>query len=111
MLSPEEVRVLVIGSEEFFEYMVAREGRVRVRYRVQEGDTLSGIGARFGITVGSVCRINLVPRDAVLHVGQEMIVYTTEDHVPAETEAESETESETESEAETETTPVETTDG
>jgi membrane-bound lytic murein transglycosylase D len=84
VLTPDEVRVLVVGSEEFYEYQVQQEGRVRVRYAVQEGDTLSGIGARFGITVGSLCRINLVPRDAVLHVGQEMIVYTTADHAPAE---------------------------
>ena len=37
--------------------------------------------------MGSLCRINLVPRDAVLHVGQELIVYTTPDHAPAEPES------------------------
>jgi membrane-bound lytic murein transglycosylase D len=84
VLAPDEVRVLTIGSEEFYEYHVQQEGRVRLRYRVREGDTLSGIGARFGIAVGSLCRINLVPRDAVLHLGQEVVVYTTSDHVPDE---------------------------
>jgi LysM repeat protein len=63
--------------------MAEREGRVRVRYVVREGDTLSEIGARFGIAIGSLCRINLVPRDAVLHVGQELVVYVTPDHVPS----------------------------
>lgn len=84
VITPDQVRVLTVGSEEFFEYQVEQEGRVRLRYRVREGDTLSGIGARFGIAVGSLCRINLVPRDAVLRVGQEMIVYTTPEHVPQE---------------------------
>lgn len=84
VVTPDEVRVLVVGSEEFYEYQVLQEGRVRLRYRVQEGDTLSEIGERFGISVGSLCRINIVPRDAVLRVGQEIVVYTTPDHVPAE---------------------------
>ena len=83
MLTPDEVRVLVVGSEEFFEYQVAQEGRVRFRYRVESGDTLSEIGERFGIGVGSLCRINLMPRDAVLRVGQEIVVYTTPDRAPA----------------------------
>ena len=82
VLTPEEARVLVVGSEEFFQYQVEQEGRVRLRYHVHEGDTLSEIGARFGIAVASLCRINMVPRDAVLHLGQEIIVYTTPDHVP-----------------------------
>ncbi len=84
VLAPEEVRLLTVGTEEFYEYHVHQDGRVRLRYRVREGDTLSGIGSRFGIAVGSLCRINLVPRDAVLHLGQEVIVYTTSDRVPAE---------------------------
>jgi membrane-bound lytic murein transglycosylase D len=124
VLTPDEVRVLVVGSEEFYEYQVAQEGRVRLRYRVAAGDTLSEIGERFGITVGSLCRINLVPRDAVLRLGQEIIVYTTRDRVPEDMrdeaedapaeevaeasddagEGESETESATESESADEVT-------
>lgn len=106
VLSPDEVRVLVVGSEEFFEYQVEQEGRVRVRYRVSEGDTLTGIGTRFGISVGSLCRINLVPRDAVLHLGQEIIVYTTPDHAPL-SEPETEIASASTSEPQCEITPSE----
>jgi LysM repeat protein len=51
---------------------------------VREGDTLSTIANRFGITVGSVCRINVMPRDTVLAIGQELIVYTTPERVPPE---------------------------
>lgn len=84
VLTPDEVRVLVMGSEEFYEHHVRQEGRVRLRYRVREGDTLSTIANRFGITVGSVCRINVMPRDTVLAIGQELIVYTTPERVPPE---------------------------
>ncbi len=84
VLTPDEVRVLVMGSEEFYEHHVRQEGRVRLRYRVREGDSLSTIANRFGITIGSMCRINVMPRDAVLAIGQELIVYTTPERVPAE---------------------------
>jgi membrane-bound lytic murein transglycosylase D len=84
VLAPEEVRTLVIGSEEFYAWHVAQEGRVRLRVRVREGDTLSGIASRFGITTGSVARINLIPRDATLRVGQELIVYCERERVPSE---------------------------
>ncbi len=82
VFSPDEVRTLVIGSEEFFDWHVRQEGRVRVRYRAQPGDTLSGIAARFGLSVGSLVRINLIPRDSVLRAGQELVVYTDPSRVP-----------------------------
>ncbi len=84
VLTPEEVRIMAVGSEEFFAHHAASEGRVRFRYRVAAGDTLSTIGARFGISVGSLCRINLIGRDAVLRVGQEIVVYAEPARVPAE---------------------------
>ncbi len=84
VLTPDEVRIMVVGSEEFFAHHVASDGRVRFRYRVASGDTLSTIGARFGISVGSLCRINLIGRDAVLRLGQEIVIYAEPDRVPAE---------------------------
>ena len=84
VLSPEQVQVLVMGSDEFYEHHVRQEGRVRLRVRVREGDTLSTIATRFGLSVGSVCRINVMPRDATLSIGQELIVYTSRDRVPRE---------------------------
>jgi membrane-bound lytic murein transglycosylase D len=84
VLTPDEVRIMAVGSEEFFAHHAASDGRVRFRYRVAAGDTLSTIGARFGISVGSLCRINLIGRDAVLRVGQEIVVYAEPSRVPAE---------------------------
>ncbi len=84
VLTPDEVRILVVGSDEFFAYHLASEGRVRFRYEVQPGDTLSTIGARFGISVGSLCRINLIGRDSTLRLGQVIVVYADPSRVPAE---------------------------
>jgi membrane-bound lytic murein transglycosylase D len=84
VLTPDEVRIMVVGSEEFFEHHAASDGRVRFRYRVEAGDTLSTIGARFGIAVGSLCRINLIGRDSVLRVGQEIVIYAEPGRVPPE---------------------------
>jgi membrane-bound lytic murein transglycosylase D len=84
VLTPDECRVLVVGSEEFFAYHEGQNGRVRVRYRVRSGDTLTEIGRRFGVQVASLMRINQIPRDAVLQLDQELIVYAERNRVPRE---------------------------
>jgi len=82
VLTPEQVRVMVVGSDAFFAYHLASEGRVRFRYVVEPGDTLSTIGARFGISVGSLCRINLIGRDSTLRLGQQIVIYAEPSRVP-----------------------------
>ncbi len=83
VLTEDQVRVVTVGTEEFFDEHEARQGRVRFRYRVVEGDTLASIGRRFGLSVGSLARINRFSRRIDLQVGQEIIVYAEESHVPA----------------------------
>lgn len=84
VLTPEECRVLVVGSEEFFAYHEAQNGRIRFRYRVRPGDTLSHIAQRFGIPVASLARINQIGRETVLHPDDELIVYAEPSRVPPE---------------------------
>lgn len=79
VLSESQVRVLVVGSEEFFDYHETQRGRVRMRYRVQTGDTLATIAQRFGLTLGDLSRINRLGRSTRLRAGQELIVYTSRD--------------------------------
>lgn len=79
VLAEDAVRVVVAGSEEFFDWHETQRGRVRVRYRVQTGDTLSTLGQRFGLTLGDIARINRLSRTALLRAGQELIVYTSRD--------------------------------
>jgi len=83
VLSPDEVRVLVVGSEEFFAHHEGQNGRARFRYRVREGDTLTSIGRRFDISVGSLARINQIARNTTLHPGDRLVVYAEERRVPA----------------------------
>ena len=83
VLSEDAVRVLVVGSEEFFDYHEAQRGRVRFRYTVRAGDTLSSLGQRFDLSVGSIARINRFARDTRLTAGQEIIVYAPRESVPA----------------------------
>ncbi|NOY91172.1 MAG: transglycosylase SLT domain-containing protein [Deltaproteobacteria bacterium] len=83
VMSPDDVRVLTVGSEEFFEWQQQQVGRVRFRYLVAPGDTLSSIGQRFGIGVGSLARINRFSRRRTLHPGDEILIYAERARVPA----------------------------
>jgi membrane-bound lytic murein transglycosylase D len=75
VLAENDVRVLVVGSDEFFDYHEGQRGRVRIRYRVREGDTLATVARRFDLSPGSVARINRFDRATTLRVDQEIIVY------------------------------------
>jgi len=75
VLTPDQVRVLVVGSDEFFDFHEAQRDRVRIRYRVQPGDTLQTLAERFELSVGSLSRINRFSRYTSLEVDQVIIVY------------------------------------
>jgi len=77
-----EARILVAGSEEFFEHHESQRGRRRIRHTVAEGETLSHLSERYGLGVSSICRINgLDPRGAI-RTGQEIVVYCPVDRLP-----------------------------
>ncbi|MCB9614311.1 MAG: transglycosylase SLT domain-containing protein [Sandaracinus sp.] len=78
-----DVDVLTLGSERFFDAHERSVGRVRFRYRVVEGDTVASIARRFGLSDGSLARINRFGRRTDLQVGQEVVVYVETDRVPA----------------------------
>lgn len=79
VLTPDEVRTLVVGSEEFFDFHETQQNRVRLRYRVKAGDTLRSLSERFDLSVGSIARINQFGRDKKLDPDSEIIVYVPED--------------------------------
>ncbi len=82
VLSDNDVRVLVVGSEEFFEHHEAQQGRVRFRYRVEEGDTIESIAQRFELSTGSVARINQFAQTTELAPGDTILVYAPRERVP-----------------------------
>jgi LysM repeat protein len=74
-ISHDAVRVLVVGSQPFFDYHERLRGRMRIRYRIQDGDTLPALAERFGLSVGSICRINRFGREHRLDAGNEIVLY------------------------------------
>ncbi|MGL1886956.1 MAG: LysM peptidoglycan-binding domain-containing protein [Reichenbachiella sp.] len=59
-----------IVTAETFSYL--KEAR-KIRYhRVRSGDTLSGIGYRYGISITKICRLNGISRKSILRIGQRL---------------------------------------
>ena len=48
------------------------------RYRVQSGDTLSGIAARYGVSLAALARVNAVAPGGILRVGETLRLPATE---------------------------------
>ncbi|MEM7606204.1 MAG: LysM peptidoglycan-binding domain-containing protein [Myxococcota bacterium] len=78
-----EVQLLQTGSEAFFDDYEARQGRRRFVYLVEEGDTVRSLARRFGLSSGSIARINHIGRRSDLTPGQRVVIYCEESRVPA----------------------------
>ncbi|HET7542224.1 MAG TPA: transglycosylase SLT domain-containing protein [Polyangiaceae bacterium] len=74
-INPSETRVLVAGSPEFYDYFEGQNGRKRVVVSARENDTLATLGKRYGMTVGSMERINRRSRTDKLRAGESIVVY------------------------------------
>lgn len=75
VLAPNQVRTLVVGSEEFFNFHETQQKRVRLRYRVKPGDTLRSLSEKFELSIGSLARINQFAREKKLEPDSEIIIY------------------------------------
>jgi membrane-bound lytic murein transglycosylase D len=75
LITPAESQVLVAGSPEFYDYFEAQNGRKRVVVSAHDNDTLATLGKRYGMTVGSMERINRRSRTDKLHSGDSIVVY------------------------------------
>jgi len=74
-INPSETHVLVAGSPEFYDYFEGQNGRKRVVVSARENDTLATLGKRYGMTVGSMERINRRSRTDKLRAGDSIVVY------------------------------------
>ena len=74
-INPSETHVLVAGSPEFYDYFEGQNGRKRVVISARENDTLATLGKHYGMTVGSMERINRRSRTDKLHAGESVVVY------------------------------------
>jgi peptidoglycan lytic transglycosylase D len=75
LLDPKRVRPMVAGSATFIERYEERKGRKRLVYTVRAGDSLTRLSKRFGLSVGSLMRINKFSRRTKLQAGQKVVVY------------------------------------
>jgi membrane-bound lytic murein transglycosylase D len=70
-----DVRVLAVGSEEFFANLEHDKGVKRVTVVARAGDTLETIGRRFEVTPRTMERINRRGRNQVLNAGDTVVLY------------------------------------
>lgn len=76
-LAESEVRILTVGSPEFYEHHETERGRVRSMYRVREGDTLESIARRFELSTTALTRINRMTERTSLAAGREIVVFAS----------------------------------
>ncbi|HEY6080959.1 MAG TPA: LysM peptidoglycan-binding domain-containing protein [Polyangiaceae bacterium] len=69
-------RVLVAGTPEFCAYFEGQNGKNRLVIAARDGDTLTSIGKRYGMTVGQMERVNRRGRSDQIAVGDRVVVYT-----------------------------------
>jgi membrane-bound lytic murein transglycosylase D len=73
-----EVRKVVRGTVEHIDALLAERALVRRGYKVHKGDTLAKIAKKFDLSLGSLARINAVPREHQVAVGDVLILYVPE---------------------------------
>ena len=72
----QNVRVLVAGTQPFFDYFESLNGKQRFAVEVKDGDTLASVGKRYGLSVGSMERINRRSRYDALKPGEQLVIYS-----------------------------------
>jgi membrane-bound lytic murein transglycosylase D len=82
-LEEKDVRVIVAGSADFIDYFEAQNGRKRITVLAKDGDTLSSLGKRYGMSAGMMERINRYSRSKKLTNGEPVVVYAKRE-VPVE---------------------------
>jgi membrane-bound lytic murein transglycosylase D len=70
-----ETKVLVVGTNEFFDHFEGLKGKKRLLVTVRRGDTLRSIGKRYGMSTGWMERVNRRSRRDELEPGETLIVY------------------------------------
>jgi membrane-bound lytic murein transglycosylase D len=75
VVSESDVRVVAVGSEEFFAALEHDKGVKRVTVVAKAGDTVEAIGRRFDVSARTMERVNHQNRGHVLKAGETVVVY------------------------------------
>lgn len=73
--APSDVLLVLRGSQQHLEGELASRELERRSYVAKKGDSLKRIARRFGLSVGSICRINDLSRSHKLERGESIILY------------------------------------
>lgn len=69
------VKILVVGSDEFYDLEEGKKGRKRVTVHATGGETVEALGKKHGVSAALMERINRRPRNDILKKGEPVIVY------------------------------------
>ncbi|MBI2390550.1 MAG: transglycosylase SLT domain-containing protein [Deltaproteobacteria bacterium] len=78
-----EVKILAVGSDEFYDHEEAANGRKRATVLAAGGETLEQLGKKHGLSPAKMEKINRRPRSDVLAKGEAVIVYVPMAKAPA----------------------------
>jgi len=70
-----DVKILAVGSDEFYDHEEAAKGRKRTTVHATGGETLEAVGKKHGMSAVMMEKINRRPRSDVLAKGEAAIVY------------------------------------
>lgn len=76
-LAENDVRVVPVGSDDFFALSDSLKGKKRIAVTAKAGDTLESIGRRFNVSAATMERINRRGRTEPIKEGETIIVYAT----------------------------------
>ena len=77
VLDPDDLTELPVHSTQYLELKEEQRGRIRITYRIRRGDSLRRIARRFGLSVGSIMRINQISPRAQLVPNEDLILYVS----------------------------------
>jgi membrane-bound lytic murein transglycosylase D len=77
VVTENDVRVLPVGSDEFFAALEKDRAFKRIVVTAKAGDTLETIGKHFDVPARTMERINRKGRAEPLHAGESVVVYAT----------------------------------
>jgi LysM repeat protein len=74
-LGERDVRVVAVGTDEFFTYLEQQRGQKRIVVTARAGDTLDAIGKRYQVPAKTMERMNRKARSEKLDDGESVVVY------------------------------------
>jgi membrane-bound lytic murein transglycosylase D len=75
VLAENDVRVVPVGSTEFFDFWEGTKGKHRIVVQAKTGDTIESIGKKYGAPPATMERVNRRGRSEALKEGESVVVY------------------------------------